>query len=302
MMRSASLFGGLFLFIGSALAQSLDERFSEIYHLARKLERAPGTDRQKGEALEAAYLKHIPHELSSSALQTYGHAELKLLFRSNAEVASASKGTRYALNLELIFNALKERGIANSAQAEELYDAFIRSRLFDKAATFIAEKYFVPSVRLPTFQIAADAVDGVPTEWVISETSRVAERRKANLSAPWLMVVVSHPHCHFSKNAAISILADTGLAARLKGHSKWVTPQDANFDFDDFQKWNRKYPDAAQTVVHRSDEWPMERFNATPIFYFLANGKVVSSFSGWPKEGNKEQLLAALAQVEPKKN
>ena len=33
-------------------------------------------------------------------------------------------------------------------------------------------------------------------------------------------------------------------------------------------------------------------------FYFLKKGRVVERFEGWPKNGRKDQLIAALDQVE----
>ena len=35
----------------------------------------------------------------------------------------------------------------------------------------------------------------------------------------------------------------------------------------------------------------------TPTFYFLQNGVVRAKVTGWPKEGRRAELLAALRQV-----
>ena len=283
---------------GSLIAQSLDEKFSDFYRVVKLIARSEKTDAEKSEESEKTYEKLFLDEITADSLKKYSLAELEILFKANDETAFISGANKNVQHMEFIVRELEARGFETESQNEYLYSTYIKTRQFEKARVVYRKKHTHLQTDLPEFRATKDAVDGQPSEWVISQTEAVTERRKVNLNERWYMVVVSHPSCHFSRNAAFAILADPVLKLRLKGHSKWITPQDANFDFGLFQRWNRQFPDAAVSVVHQSKEWPLDRFKETPTFYFLSRGKIVSTFSGWPREGNKEKIIAALNLVE----
>jgi hypothetical protein len=288
----------LLLLTKNLCAQTIEVRYSSLQQLARSLAISEKNDDEKSDAIEAGYKKFHDHEITFMSLMTNSKKDLELLFDANQEVAFISKLPRYALNMELIFTELKKQKLNTASQADSLFSIHIRMREFDKANKLITDGLVLKDKSLPNFKPAVDLQINQPSEWIISQHERLLVQRAVKFNETWQMIVVSHPNCHFSRNAMLDILANDAIKMRIKGRSKWITPQDANLNFDLFQRWNSMYPDAEISVVHRRKDWPLKNFSSTPIFYFLVNGKVVSSFSGWPKEGNYKQLTLALDELD----
>jgi hypothetical protein len=178
----------------------------------------------------------------------------------------------------------------------QMYEAFIGARMFTEARALTKQHQMPVFEVLPELHEAADLVPGHPTEWVVDPNARVLLRRNVDLQ-PAQVVVVSHPQCHFSQNAVRDIQADPVLRETFLEHAKWLAPQSNRLDFDVIQRWNREHPSQEITIAFRRDEWPMIDSWATPTFYFLKNGVVSAKVEGWPKEGSRSELLAALRQV-----
>jgi hypothetical protein len=122
-------------------------------------------------------------------------------------------------------------------------------------------------------------------------------REPVHFSSDWQLVAISHPLCHFSKNALTYIKNDKALAKSLEGYFTLIGPQDGNLHFDVMQKWNAENPSMPihpvdqQIAFTEFDQW------STPTFYFMKAGKVVHQFNGWPKEGRREQIDEGLRKV-----
>jgi hypothetical protein len=297
--RSAIGWAAVLLTVAFNLAygQSIDQRLKELTRIARGEMRAENTDAEKSAAVLAAFEKRFRDAVSASALQRCSVQDLAALFEANAETVFVTREPRFAMNMGAILQELRSRNKSTAQQFETLYRSLIRARELERAKSLVVDGLVKPDSALPNFVQVSSIVSDKPYEWTISKTGRVAELREVDLSRDWMVVVVSHPNCHFSRRATEDIYADSGLRASLNGHIKWVAPQDGGFDFDVFQAWNSKYPGAEMSVVHRSKDWRLPYFAETPTFYFLSNGKVVTSFRGWPKEGNMKALVAGLDRV-----
>lgn len=63
------------------------------------------------------------------------------------------------------------------------------------------------------------------------------------------------------------------------------------------QRWNREHPIASTRLTVQREEWPMIDTWHTPTFYVLENGERAEKIEGWPSEGRRAELIAALARV-----
>ena len=45
-------------------------------------------------------------------------------------------------------------------------------------------------------------------------------------------------------------------------------------------------------------DWPQFDSWATPVFYFMREGRVVATVTGWPKEGRARELHQAFARMD----
>jgi hypothetical protein len=259
------------------------------------------SDAEKNSLITKAFQQFLPTPMPTTraSIQDLSVDELNIFLRATRDTAFYTDGERYAMQMAIICEVLIEKKAITPKQIEDQYNAFIRTRLFAEATRWHKRFPMASKTTLPTLIDDANIKSGEASEWVISPDQRAVTRRRVDLSQDWMMVVVSHPFCGPSNRATKAIYADAKLANRLKGHAKWVTPQDSSIAIEALQKWNKEYSDAPVSVVHLTREWPFEKFSSTPTFYFLNAGKVVESFSGWPKEGNFDKLNAALDRIAP---
>lgn len=271
---------------------------------------------QKLEQIEEAYFnggKVSPIDISESLplcfeklfyinsrlpdLNNVKKSELIDLFKAAAKATFYSSDKKYALDMLRIFQALEVFGVPNKAVIAKLYDALLVTRLIDDAKK-LGQKYpFAVTEPLPHFRTDRDIPDGSATEWVVSQASRTLTRRVVSLEKGAQVIVLSHPFCHFSRNAHEAITADSGLMKVMQPHTKWLVPQSPGFVFDPIQKWNAQHQDAAMTIAYSRKEWPSIKEWSTPVFYFYKDGALVTSFLGWPKEGNMSQLKSSLKMI-----
>ena len=282
-----------------AALKPMEARFNEIQEFAEQLGSSKIADNDKADAIGQRYQALFSHEIGSDQLPLLTDEQLFLLYRATQETAFISKHPKHAHDLQKIVNVLDSRNLAQARHFNQVFDSFIRARMFSEAEQLLTHHPIPAQEPLPEFVVLPGVSDGVPSEWVFSESARLVERRPVNLNLDWQIIVVSHPQCHFSSAAMTAITGDAKLQQQLAGRIKWVSPQDSNFSFSEFQGWNRHHPQAQMTAVHRAAEWPLGNFSATPIFYFLRNGKVVEELGGWPAEGNKKAFTEALGRLNP---
>lgn len=291
----------LFVMIASLLsavsAQDMSTRLQELTSISRATARAEKTDFEKSAIVAMTYKKYFDQDFSKPALQKYSDSDLIALFEANSETVFVTREPVFARNMEKILREIHSRQKSTRDQFDELYRSFVRARDFERATKLVSDQLVTVSSSLPLFKASPLVTDDTPAEWQIGKTERVAVLRTVDLKKDWQVIVVSHPKCHFSRRAMLDIYADKNLHKRLKDRIKWITPQDGSFEFDLIQQWNNQFPEIEFSVVHLRRSWPIPNFSETPVFYFLSNGKVITSFYGWPKEGSKEKLINGLSSL-----
>ncbi len=255
------------------------------------------TDAEKHDAIVAAFQQFSPEPITLASIKGLAVDELNILQRALSATVFYARASRHAAQMALVSEALIAKKTITPQHIEEQYEAFVRTRLFDEARRWHMQYPAAAKTALPIMVDDTSIKSGEASEWIISPDKRQITRRRVDLSQDWMMVVVSHQSCGFSRRATNAIYSDATRLKRLKARAKWVTPQDGSIQIDVLQKWNKENIEAPVSVVHIASEWPFEKFSSTPIFYFLKAGKVVESFSGWPKEGNFEKLDAALDRL-----
>jgi hypothetical protein len=259
------------------------------------------SDAEKNSLIIKAFQQFMPMQITRASIQDLSVDELNIVLRATSTTAFYTCVEQYAMQMAIISEVLIEKKAITPKQIEDQYETFIRTRLFAEATSWHKRFPMASKTTLPTLIDDASIKRGEASEWVISPDQRAVTRRRVDLNQDWMMVVVSHPFCGPSNRATKAIYADAKLANRLKGHTKWVTPQGSSIEIEALQKWNKEFSDAPVTVVHLTREWPFEKFSSTPIFYFLKAGKVIESFSSWPQEGNFDKLNAVLDRIAPRR-
>jgi hypothetical protein len=260
-----------------------------------------GTDNVlKGRKISEYYDAHLAGFQAPSALADRTSAEVEILFRSAYLAGAYTFDAKYLSDMRRDIVALERRGVASPRDVRDFYHSLVAYRRFDEAASFLQAHPAIGSPPLP--RVDDDVPDGYsgPSALYLVESSgeqRFHRRALPLAAAPAQVVVVSHPNCHFSRNASDAIERSDVLLPIFQAHSTWIAPQDGFIKVASLAAWNQTRKIPATALAYRQSEWPMFNNWATPTFYFFKDGNLVREVSGWPPEGNEEALKAALREV-----
>jgi len=205
---------------------------------------------------------------------------------------------RYIADMELDLRELERTGHASQLQFDNLYGAFVGSRMFVEARKLRASHGSAAMAPVPEFDDVSSKGRAGPTEIVVSADGRRLTRRDLHLESPAEIVVVVSPLCHFAQHGLSDIASDSKIGQAFSQHATWlVPPDDGSTPVAEVARWNREHPREAMVLAYDYREWPMIDRWETPVFYFLRNGKVVSEVIGWPRGGQKPEIIAALRQA-----
>lgn len=197
-----------------------------------------------------------------------------------------------------ILRTLETRNQAQSRHYTDYYRALISVRSFEQAKQFAGRHSLADVETIPTITRLAPGT--IPAAWRVHPTRSEIIREPLALPDGVQVLVIGHPLCHFTQDAARHISADTSLQRVLAG-ALWLAPQSRTLDIQAVQDWNRQYPEMKIRLVDRRDDWPQLQTWGTPTFYFLRDGQVVETVAGWPQEGRRSELLQAWARIKDKK-
>jgi hypothetical protein len=240
------------------------------------------------ERYRALFSKHQ----TRTALANLAANDVTLLFRAASADFLYSISPMPLSDMELDLGELHRRGITSNEYDEKVFAALVESRLFEKA------RAFAKLHRLASVEAVPDVVDNVahngPTRLLVSDGGKRLVRKSAVLKSGRLIVVISSPLCHFCQRAIRSIENDASLRPLVLDHALWIVPPDQSTPFATVATWNREHPHEQMAYAYRREEWPMVERWETPVFYFLKDGRIVSTVTGWPRTGRKAEIRRSL--------
>lgn len=222
--------------------------------------------------------------------------DLRLLYRAASLVLAYTQSPRYVLDARLDLSEIEKRNAASNMDYLQMYNSLIGARMLDEARSLAARRHITGIEPIPVIK-QKDGGVAPQGEWEVSPESQEVLLRHVKLSGKQI-IVIGHPLCHFTQNAATSINNDPDLGPIFIRYSHWIIPQSEKFELPAIQEWNRTHSQEPMSIAYRSSDWPMFDSWATPTFYFLNDGKVVSEVIGWPAEGNRDQILKSLRKIE----
>ncbi|MGH6977677.1 MAG: hypothetical protein ACRED4_00035 [Brevundimonas sp.] len=193
---------------------------------------------------------------------------------------------------------LEDRGVARPGDIRAAYGLLVAGRRFEQARFFLSAHPDLEEPPPPRLLGVRSDVQGA-AEMRVGEIEGTLLWAPVDLAQLPRILVIGHPLCHFTTNAARAIEADPDLRALFAAQAKWLAPQDNTTDFDVFRQWNAAHPDKQMTIAWRAADFPIIDHWATPTFYFIENGRVVSQVQGWPKGGRREEILSAYREAFP---
>lgn len=281
--------------LGGAIASTPAPRDLQADYDALVAVQARAVDRSEAErgAMIAASYRERFGALTAPDLDALPDASLDLLFRAAEIPVGYTLDPYYAEQMSAAYERLAARSRIEPRHRRSMFEAWVMLRRFDAArriADAAPDAGHLPRLRetpVPT---------GTPALWEPGDDTDTLTRRPIDLNQPRI-VVVSHPLCGFSQNAARQIAADPELGPRFADRSLWLLPQTATLDVDQVRDWQRAHAPYRMAYVDLQRDWPGMDEWGTPTFYFFKDGRVVHKVVGWPAEGRKADLLEGLARI-----
>jgi len=234
--------------------------------------------------------------INTRDLTVFSDDDLEALFRATNVVIFYSMRVEDLDRLKNIYRELDSRGLSNENLQSDVYEAHISMRAFSDAANFRAQWGRDNLEPVPIVLQQMDETKAGPTALEI-ENDQVLRQHSLSLERGPIIIVISHPLCHFSRNAVHAIEAHTEASDVILSNAVWLAPVDRRLYIDVLRIWNQEHPEAKVQIAYKRDEWPMIDSWSTPTFYFLEDGTLKAKVVGWPEQGMMSQLLDAARLI-----
>lgn len=253
--------------------------------------------RARARRMTEAFDRDLAAAYAPERLATASDEELEELFKAANRVVFYGHGPAHAVLLQRTAQSLDTRSKLTDEHRRDLYRAWVVTRQFDNANALARRHPGLQLQALPPVPTADAPGVGRVVVWRPADDAEALSAQVVEQDVPTRVVVLSHPRCGFSQRAIAAIKADAVLSARL-GDALWLAPPNGSLDLGDVQAWNRAHPDARLSYAVAMRDWPQFDSWATPVFYFMREGRVVATVTGWPREGRARELHQAFAQMD----
>ena len=222
--------------------------------------------------------------------------ELRMLFIASLNASSLSRDTHLAKEVRAIFEEMSSRQILSEQNYQHMQGLYVRLRLLDDAK-FFNEKYQNFAELEPIPDIRDHGLKPLGrTVFKIAQNKNQIDEVPFQTGNDFFILVIAHPLCHFTQDAAAAISSDPALRDFFSAHSKWVVPDDFKFNLPEIRQWNLVFPEYQLSIVNSVSDWSEIKYWDTPNFYIYDQGKVINVIRGWPKDGHLQELRALIKQ------
>lgn len=288
-----SIFGPSEL-VGSSSCDASSDAFDRFQAEIRGVIGAPHLERAEV-AVRAFRANHgTCTESDRRAVDSEG---LNRLFRSLDSAIFYSARREFASELEGVLDELERRGQATTEHYRKLIRSMILIRDLDAARVVASRRTDAIDEQIPTVVESTSSAGTGPLIWTLRGGNQALSQETLDLGKPNLILVVSHPECHFTQDAVRSIESDRELRRLLEEHSVWIAPPSGKLDLASIGEWNIQHPRFRLSIAVRASEWAPVDSWGTPTFYFFQNGILLRKIAGWPKSGRREEILEAAATL-----
>lgn len=244
-------------------------------------------------AMAAAFKQIEPAELEAPALKTYDTRTLEVLFEAVDAVADDLDRPDLTPVLERVMRASIEHGWLGH-MAEQLFSRYVRERDLKKARS-LADEFESKSMQLPNIVEPSTPAPATAAIYRISADGKTLTYEPVDLSKTMIVSAVS-PGCHFSNDVVALIDADPWLSAVIRKYAVNIEAAPDEIDADELAAINRK-GGLQYSVLYRESGWNGLKFNLTPRFYFLKDGKVVYKIADVLPPEFKERFKEGFAHL-----
>jgi hypothetical protein len=185
-----------------------------------------------------------------------------------------------------VWQVLQAEGRARVRERRWVLQALLETGRFEQAQAFALSFEASPLPQWP--RLVPLASTAARRLWVLTADAErlVEEGWEADLRPQlWVQAAVG---CGFCRRAAQALSNDELLGPLMRKHSHWLA---SGSDLLEAAQWRSDFQDFPLKLVTDRRGWPFEGAWTTPQFYFVRQGKVVRTESGWPRDGSQRAAL-----------
>ena len=250
------------------------------------------TSKERAESYSEIF-EHYKPTLSSSNIQRLSDEQLFELSKLLHHISFYTENPHHVSSLTTVIIELADRGYTKIYPLVlHLEEVMVSTRMFAELEELKTRFNSIDFKSNANLKVKATRMDG-PTIISAKKGNLV---REAFAFGKYDIIVVSHPYCHFSNNARAFINSDDALFNIFIEYSTWLIPPAGNFYLNKVEEVNAN-ENLPFAYFYKMSEFPEIESWDTPSFYFYKDGQLKFSFSGWPKEGNHENLIEGLQSL-----
>lgn len=250
------------------------------------------TSKARSEAYSAIF-EHYEPTLWSQNIQTLSDEQLFELSKLTHHISFYTKSPHHISTLTTVILELTDRGYTKIYPLVlHLEEAMVSARMFSELEDLKNRFNSIDFKSNVTLKMKSSSLAG-PTIISVEKGNLV---RETFTFGKYDIIVVSHPLCHFSNNARTFINSDDDLLNIFIKYSTWLIPPAGNFYLSNVEEVNAN-ENLPFAYFYKMSEFPEIESWDTPSFYFYKDGQLKFSFSGWPREGNHENLIEGLQSI-----
>ena len=248
----------------------------------------------KSQKIDVLYRSKVTPTAGAKYFQSYSDRDLDALYQLANVAEFYTQNSTYVRNMEALIQEFERRGQRRMSQYVDLYGSYVTNREFGKAQALRISHREIDFKAIP--EVSGTQVDQQFAAFSVFDDGRTIKELRID-TAGSVVIVVSHPTCHFSQNARTYLDSVPELAGVFKKHSVWLVPPDRDMPTDLVAQWGKAHPDGKMLITYSRKSWPMLHDWETPVFYFMKQGVVLDTVIGWPKQGNAEAVRHGLKVI-----
>ena len=226
----------------------------------------------------------------TAALGAYSRQALLDAYETTGYYVAYSPAKDKLESLENIFAEIEKRKMEDAGKVKTLYGLLLDARKFDTAGLLRA-RYAGYELENPPKLSGKEPARG--KIFVYKVTARnVLATEAAGLKGKQI-IIAAQPGFHPTQRAFKEIEADKVLSDIFKNKGLLLA---AGSDFAGVNEWNGSHK-VKFKLINSARDWPGIDLENSPSFYFLEDGKIVYSFTGWPQDGNMAELHTGLRRL-----
>lgn len=238
------------------------------------------------EAISALAEGFRPSDFTQTSLGLYPEASLGRIFKALDRMSFFFPENSVYTDLQRkVFDEKVRRGTHSDSEVRRMFLAYLSARMFDEAASL---KRLFPDIKLYSMPEKVLSGNSLATDtwrvYSVLDAGQTIMPKALPLGDGPRIVMLMLPGCEVAEKAMREILANPGVGQAFREHGVVITNR---INAESVALWKSHFGFPEVYISYKASDFPGFDFNISPIFYFLKDGEIVWSASGWDKNSHQ---------------